>query len=394
MFRSKNFKLTVFACYIAYITQAIVNNFAPLLFLTFNRNYNIPLAQIGLLVTVNFVTQIIVDFVSAKLVDKIGYRISIVAGHIFSVLGFVGMAILPEILPPFLGIAICIVLYAIGGGVAEVLVSPILEACPGDEKEAAMSLLHSFYCWGSVLVILVSTLLFKFIGIEYWKFISCGRALIPLFNSFFFCFVPINILVSKEEKMPIRQLLVSSIFWKLVILMICAGASELAISQWASAFVESGLNLSKMIGDLVGPCLFAVLMGISRVFHSKIGSKVEIDKYLKVSALLCILGYLMIVFSPFPFISLIGCGICGLAVAAMWPGTFSLATKTCPHGGTALFAFLALAGDVGCSAGPTIAGFVSSACNDVLKWGLLTAIAFPLIMFTVLSFTFTKGNVK
>lgn len=380
----KSYKSTIFACYIAYITQAIVNNFAPLLFLTFHRTYNIPLGQIGLLVTINFVTQIVVDFVSAKLVDKIGYRTSIVAGHVFSVLGFLGMAILPEILPPFVGISICVILYAIGGGVAEVLVSPILEACPGDEKEAAMSLLHSFYCWGSVLVILLSTLIFKIFGIESWKYVSCFWAIVPLFNAVFFSIVPINTLVADEEKMSIKELFSMKIFWILVILMICAGASELAISQWASAFAESGLKISKTAGDLAGPCAFAVLMGCSRVFHSKVGTKWNIKAYLSGSAILCILGYLLVVLSPWPFISLIGCGICGLAVAAMWPGTFSLATKNCPKGGTAMFAFLALAGDVGCSAGPTIAGFVSSANGDNLSLGLLTAVFFPIIMLIAL----------
>lgn len=382
----KSYKHTIFACYLAYIVQAIVNNFAPLLFLTFHSSFNIPLGQIGLLVTINFVTQILVDFCSAKFVDKIGYRKSIVGGLLFAFLGFVSLAFLPEILPPFLGISISVVLYAIGGGMAEVLVSPILEACPGDEKSAAMSLLHSFYCWGSVLVIGLSTLLFKIFGIQNWKWISLGWAIFPLLNAIYFSFVPINKLVSEDEKMSDKDLFKNSIFWQLVILMICSGASEQAMSQWASAFAESGLKVSKTVGDLAGPCFFAILMGSSRVFHSKVGSKIEIRKYLTCSSFLCVISYLLAVFSPWPLLSLFGCGLCGLSVAAMWPGTFSLATKSCPKGGTAMFAFLALAGDIGCSAGPTIAGFVSSYFGDVLKWGILSGIIFPIIMIIVLQF--------
>lgn len=376
-----NYKHTIYACYIGYITQAIVNNFAPLLFLTFQSTFKLSLSMVGLLVTINFGTQLITDLIAAKVVDKIGYRCSMIVGHICAALGLVGLGVFPGLFDnPYVGLYLAVILYAIGGGVNEVLVSPIVEACPTDDKVAAMSLLHSFYCWGSVLVVFLSTILFKTIGIDNWRMISCLWALVPLFNVFYFSFVPINTLVEEDERMSIKQLMCSKVFWVLALLMVCSGASELAMSQWASAFAESGLKVSKTIGDLAGPCLFAVLMGSSRIMHSKLADKISLYRYLGASAVLCIISYLMATFSPWPVLSLLGCGLCGVSVAAMWPGTFSLASEKCPKGGTAMFALLALAGDLGCSSGPTLVGYVSAAFNDDLKKGLCFAIVFPVIL--------------
>ena len=188
-----NFKHTIAACYIGYITQAIINNFIPLLFIMFHNTYNISLEKIGLLVTVNFATQLLVDFISAKLADKIGYRPLIVAAHIFAAIGLILLAFLPDILPnPYTGLCISIILYAIVGGLTEVLISPIVEACPSENKSAAMSLLHSFYCWGSVLVVLGTTIFFFLFGIENWKIIACIWAIIPIINILYFSLVPIN----------------------------------------------------------------------------------------------------------------------------------------------------------------------------------------------------------
>lgn len=380
-----NYKHTVFACYLGYINQAIVNNFAPLLFVFFNTNFQIPLEQLSLLITINFCVQILVDLLSARFVDKIGYRISAVAAHVFSVLGFVCMAFLPYVLAnKFLAICISIILYAIGGGLDEVLISPILEACPSENKEAAMSLLHSFYCWGSVAVILVSTLAFHYFGIENWNKVSLFWALIPLLNSIYFCFVPIKNLVSEDEKMSFKELFTSKIFWLLVILMICSGASEHAMAQWASAFAESGLKVSKTLGDIAGPCFFAILMGLSRIFHSKTANKFDIYKYLCVCCIICAASYCIAVFSPLPVISLLGCGLCGLGVGAMWPASFSIASQKCPKGGTSMFAFLALAGDLGCASGPAQVGLISSQFSNNLKTGLISAIIFPVIMIVAL----------
>lgn len=376
-----SYRHTILASYIGYITQAIVNTFAPLLFLTFHTVFDIPLSQIGLLVTVNFGVQITVDIIAARFVDRIGYRIPVVAAHVFAALGLIGLAVLPDIAPtPYIGLILAVITYGIGGGLTEVLISPIVEACPGDAKASAMSLLHSFYCWGSVLVAVGSTVMFRVLGMENWRIVPIIWAIVPIFNIFYFSAVPIATLAEEGRSMTIAEMFKSKIFWILALLMLGAGASELAMSQWASAFAESGLGVSKTVGDLAGPCFFAILMGLGRIFHAKVGEKINLEKYLAFCAALCIASYLIACLSPIPFLSLLGCGICGFSVAVMWPGTFSFASEKCPRGGTAMFALLALAGDTGCSAGPTLVGYVSAALGDDLKRGLLAAILFPVLI--------------
>ena len=381
-----NYKPTIYACFVGYIVQAIINNFAPLLFLTFQDSYGIPLSKITFLVTFNFLFQLAVDLIAAVVIDKIGYRVAAVAAHVFAAIGLVSMAFLPELMPdPFAGLMISVVIYALGGGLLEVLISPIVEACPTDNKEAAMSLLHSFYCWGHVGVVLLSTLFFVTAGIEHWKVLAILWAVIPVINGIVFTRVPIAKLLSDEEKgMSIKELVSGKTFWIFILLMFCAGSCEQAVSQWASAFAEKGLNISKTLGDLAGPMFFAVCMGTSRVLYSKIGEKLQLRKAMVFCGLLCLGSYLMISLSPFPLIGLIGCGICGLSVGLLWPGTFSLAAVGLPRGGTAMFALLALAGDLGCSMGPTLVGRVSAAAGDDLRKGILAAIVLPVMLLAAL----------
>lgn len=373
---------TVTACFVGYIVQAIVNNFVPLLFLTFQRIYDIPLSQITLLVTFNFGVQLLVDLLAIGFVDKIGYRVSMVIAHILSAAGLLLLTILPELLPSsFAGILIAVMVYAIGGGLLEVLVSPVMEACPSDNKEKAMSMLHSFYCWGHVGVVLLSTLFFRVFGIENWKILAVVWALIPLCNAFVFSKVPIATLMEEGEKgLRIRDLFGLKIFWVLLIMMVCAGASEQAVSQWASTFAEKGLGISKTAGDLAGPMAFAILMGAARAFYGKYGDRIQLDRFMIYSSCLCILSYLGISLLPIPQLSLVACAVCGLSVGIMWPGTFSKAAAALPKGGTAMFALLALGGDLGCSGGPTVVGIVSSALGDNLKMGILVSIIFPVLL--------------
>lgn len=373
---------TITACFVGYIVQAIVNNFTPLLFLFFQRQYQIPLAQITLLVTFNFGIQLLVDLLSVGFVDRIGYRTSMVLAHIMAAAGLILLTVLPEILPsPFIGILIAVMIYAVGGGLLEVLVSPVVEACPSDNKEKAMSMLHSFYCWGHAGVVLISTLFFFLFGIENWKMLALIWALIPIGNAFVFTKVPIAPLIEEGESgMKLKDLLRMKLFWTLLIMMICAGASEQAISQWASTFAEKGLGITKTAGDLSGPMAFAILMGLSRLFYGKYGHRINLDRFMMFSSILCILSYLGISLSPIPQISLIACAVCGLSVGIMWPGTFSKASAALPKGGTALFALLALGGDVGCSGGPTLVGMVSGALGDNLKMGVLAGIIFPTLL--------------
>lgn len=381
---NKQYNQTITACFVGYIVQAIINNFVPLLFLTFERTYQIPLSQITLLVTINFGVQLFVDLLSVKFVDKIGYRASMVIAHLCSAAGLVLLTILPEVMDPaFLGILTAVVVYAIGGGLLEVLVSPIVEACPSDHKEKAMSMLHSFYCWGHVGVVALSTLYFYIVGISNWKLLAVIWAVIPLANALAFTKVPIAPLLPEGESgLRMKDLLGMKLFWVLFIMMVCAGASEQAVSQWASTFAEQALGITKTLGDLAGPMAFAILMGASRFFYGKYGDRIDLDRFMIFSSLLCILSYLGISLIPVPLVSLAACAVCGLSVGIMWPGTFSKASQALRRGGTAMFALLALGGDVGCSGGPTLVGLISSSLNDNLKAGILAAIIFPVLLLT------------
>ena len=378
----KRYQKTVYACFVGYIVQAIVNNFVPLLFITFHSTYGIPLTRITFLVTVNFCIQLGVDLLSVKFVDRIGYRAAMILAHGTAAFGLMMLAVLPEMIPdPYTGILIAVVFYAIGGGLLEVIVSPVMEACPTPNKESAMSLLHSFYCWGHVGVVLLSTVFFAIFGISSWKILAVIWAVIPIANMIAFTKVPIASLIHEgEQKMPLDTLLRTKMFWIFLLLMICAGACEQAISQWASTFAENGLGVSKTIGDLAGPMFFAVMMGTSRAIYGKYGEKLPLKKCILVSSLLCLGSYLVISLSPVPALGLIGCGICGFSVGILWPGTFSMASASMPTGGTALFALLALGGDLGCSVGPTYVGLISAALGDDLRKGIFCAIIFPILL--------------
>ncbi len=379
---NEKYKKTVYACFIGYIVQAIVNNFVPLLFLTFESTYQIPLGQITMLITINFGIQLLVDLLSTGFVDKIGYRASIMIAHIFSAAGLLGLAILPEILPnAYTGLLISVAIYALGGGLIEVLISPIMDSCPTDNKEKAMSLLHSFYCWGHVGVVLLSTLFFRIFGIQNWKILTILWVIVPLYNTFLFAKTPmIPVIAEGETGMSIIDLCKNKVFWVLMLMMLCAGASEQSVSQWASTFAERGLGVSKTLGDLAGPMAFAILMGSARAFSGRFGDKLGLDKFMMGSGILCIVSYLCISLAPTPFLSLVGCAICGLSVGIMWPGSFSKASASIRNGGTAMFALLALAGDLGCSGGPTLVGYLSSIQSNDLRKGILAAIAFPVLL--------------
>ena len=387
---------TMRACFTGYIVQAIVNNFAPLLFLTFQRTYHIPLQQITLLVTFNFGIQLLTDLLSVAFVDRMGYQASMVLAHILSALGLICLTVLPEWMGhPFAGILISVIVYAVGGGLLEVLVSPVVEACPSTHKEKAMSMLHSFYCWGHVGVVLFSSIFFKLAGIENWKLLAVLWAVIPILNALVFTRVPIApVLPEGEEGMTIGTLFQNRTFWLLFVMMICAGASEQSVSQWASLFAEKGLGISKTAGDLAGPMAFAFLMGASRAFYGNYGEKINLDRFMAVSSVLCILSYLCLVFMPVPVLSLAGCALCGLSVGILWPGTFSRASKALPAGGTALFALLALGGDIGCSGGPTLVGMVSGMCKGNLKIGILAALIFPVLLLTGAKFETKKDKIS
>ncbi len=379
------YKATFRAACTGYIVQAIVNNLAPLLFIAFQDGFGLSRLQITTIITINFLLQLLVDLAAAGFIDRIGYRAAAVLSMVTASAGLVCMGVLPFVLPDaYAGLLISVFLCALGGGLLEVIISPIVEALPGECKSGSMALLHAFYCWGCVLVILVSTGYFALFGIENWRWLPLVWAAVPAVNLVFFTLVPLCPLLAEDEvQTPLRSLLKNGTFWVLFALMICAGASEQGMSQWASLFAETGLNVSKTMGDLLGPCLFAVLMGAGRTFFGK-DRGIPLPAAIGGSAVLCIFSYLVTVFSPWPLVSLLACGVCGLSVAIFWPGTFSLASETFPRGGTAMFALLALGGDLGCSFGPSVVGWVSDAADGALKPGLLAAAAFPAVLLALL----------
>ena len=394
MAENRKYQKTLAACYLGFVTQAIAANFAPLLFLTFQNTYGISLEKIALIPVVFYLTQLLIDLGATKFADKIGYRICVVTSQVVSAAGLVLLAVLPEILPiPFLGILIAVVFYAIGSGLIEVLVSPIVEACPFENKDGRMSLLHSFYCWGAVGVVLGSSLFFAVFGTENWRILSLVWALVPLVNIFQFLTCPIEHLVESGESLPLRKLLQLPLLWIMILLMICSGASEATMAQWASAFTESALGVSKTVGDLAGPCLFAVFMGISRILYGKMSEKLNLAKTMLLCGLLCVACYLLASLSPLPVLGLAGCALCGFSVGIMWPGTISLSSQKCPKGGTAMFAFLALAGDFGATVSPAMVGNFSELAGGNLKIGLLTATIFPIILVVGI-LIFSSYNLK
>lgn len=378
----KDYNKTVISCFIGYVVQAIVNNFLPLLFLTFHNDYGISLEKITLLVTFNFGMQLLVDVASIGFVDKIGYRASMILAHVFSAFGFILLTVLPDMMSdPFIGILISVFVYAVGGGLLEVLVSPVMEACPTDNKETAMSLLHSFYCWGHVGVVLISTIFFKIFGIGNWKILALLWAIVPVVNGISFAKVPIAPLLEEGEMgMSMKELFKEKIFWVLLLMMICSGASEQAVSQWASTLAELSFGINKTLGDLIGPMGFAIFMGVGRAYYGKFGEKMNLEKFMIGSSVLCMISYLMISLCPVAALGIIGCAVCGLSVGIMWPGSFSIASASMRRGGTAMFALLALGGDLGCSSGPTFVGVISSAANNNLKMGILAALIFPMLL--------------
>lgn len=382
---SSKYRKTLLACYLGFVTQAIAANFAPLLFLTFKNAYHLTLAQIAVIPLLFYFAQLLTDLAAARFVDRIGYRVCVVASQVLSAVGLVLLALLPDLLSvPLWGILIAVILYAVGSGLIEVLISPIVEACPFENKDGMMSLLHSFYCWGSVGVILGSTLFFVLFGIEHWRILTLFWAALPFCNAFNFLRCPIERLVEDGESMSMRQLFHTPIFWLLTLLMVCSGASEISMSQWASAFTESALGVSKTIGDLAGPCLFAVLMGLSRVFYGKHSQRLNLTKTMLGCGLLCVCCYWLAAFTASPVPGLAGCALCGISVGIMWPGTLSISAQKCPRGGTAMFALLALGGDLGGSMGPALVGGISGAAGGNLKAGILAAAVFPLLLIAVL----------
>ncbi len=381
----RSFRATLAATYVGHVTQAVVNNFAPLLFVTFADCFDLPLTQIMLLVSVNFGVQLVVDLLCAAWMDRLDYRIPVVLSQALAAVGLAGLGIFPYLFSDaFAGLLLAVAIYAVGGGLTEVLISPIVQACPTENKEAHMNLLHSFYCWGHMAVILGSTVFFVVAGRDNWRYLAFLWALVPLVACVLFSLVPLRKIqgdIPAEERISFFGLFRKPLFWLLLLMMACAGASEQAIGQYASVFAEAGLGVSKTVGDLAGPCMFALCMGLSRIVTASLSRRLAVESIMTVSGVGCIGAYLLTAFSPQSVTALVGCALCGFAVGIFWPGTFSFGAARLGGGGTALFALLALGGDLGSAGGPALVGWVSKQMTDgSLQKGMSVAVLFPVIL--------------
>lgn len=378
------YRSTIFAGFIGYITQSITINFAPLLFVTFGNQYGLSLSKISSLIVICFCVQLFIDAFSSRFPGLFKPRPTVIAAQFVAALGIASLGFLPKILPPYPALVIAILLSGVGSGLVEVMVSPIVEACPTRRKSAYMCLLHSFYCWGHVAVVLFSTLYFSLVGVEKWEYLAYLWALVPLVDMILFCFVPLFSLENEQSVKQPRAYMKNKIFWLIFFMMLCGGAAEQAMSQWASEFAEKGLGVTKALGDLMGPCLFAVLMGTARVVYAKLSTKISLNKFMSASCILCILSYAIAALSGHPLLSLAGCALCGLSVGIMWPGNISAATALLPTSGISMFALLALGGDVGCLIGPALVGTVAESFGNNLRVSFLVSILFPALLLLAL----------
>ena len=380
-----NHRHTLLACYGGYLTQALVINFPPLLFLTFQREFGLSLSQVSALIALSFLAQLSMDALASVMMRSVSYRLAAVAAHAFALVGMLGMALLPELLSnPYHGLCIATVLAGVGGGLTEVIISPMVEACPTQDKSGGMSLLHSFYCWGQLGTVLLSTLFFFTVGIERWRLLCALWAILPAAVALGFCAVPVYRLEQDCREKPVGYKeeagrSVRGLFFLFFVMMICAGAAEQAMSQWASGFAETALGVDKTLGDIFGPCAFALMMAISRTYYGKNSERMNLSRFSTLSCGLCIVAYLLAALSPWAVLSLIGCGLCGLSVGILWPGTYSRASAQLPDCGVRTFALLALGGDIGCLAGPAIAGQIAQWCGGELRYAFLFALLFPIL---------------
>lgn len=377
----RSFAVTRRACYIGYITQAVAINFAPLLFLTFEQTFGISLSQIGLLIGLNFAVQLSVDAFSASFLDRIGLRQSVLLAHVSVCAGLCGFSVFPYLFPaPYAGLLLATLFCGLGGGLTEVLISPIMEACPSENGAAHMSFLHSFYCWGQAGVILLSVLFFAVFGVARWRLLAGLFSLIPLSGVILFAGAPLERLPGGAGFFHLRRLFRDRAFLLMLVMLAAAGASEMIMAQWASRFAQSGLGVSKTVGDLLGPCLFALLMGTARLTHALFAHRVRLFTFISVCALLCIAAYLLAALSPRAIPALLGCGLCGFSVGVLWPGVYSAAAEHIPDGGLSMFSLLALAGDVGCLTGPALAGRAADLAGGDLRFAFLLAVSAPALL--------------
>ena len=378
------YKATRVACYIGYIVQAIINNFLPILFIALQDVYGLGYEKLARLMVFNFATQIITDIVTPKITAKIGYKNTVVMCHFCAALGLALLGILPKLISPYIAIIVSIIIYAFGSGLIEVIVSPIIEMLPTENKSGNMSILHSFYCWGQAFTIIGTTLLLKIFGYSLWAFVPVIWAIIPFINMFFFMGVPIVEPPKEARRTGLRTLLKNKRFLIFMVMMLCAGATEIAMAEWASMFVQKGLGVSKVVGDLAGPCAFALFMGLGRMWYAFVSAKVDFRKTLIVLSSVCFICYIAVALSNIPWISLVFCAICGFTVSITWPGIYSAGAKEFKEGSSVMFSVFAMCGDTGCCLGPWVLGIVADNFGLKMGFGVNSVFAVILIIACIL----------
>ena len=394
----QSYKSTIAACYIGSFVQAIIVNTTPILFIPLREQFGLTFQQMGLLVLINFISQVGCDILFSNAIDKYGFRRFVVAAHGLAVVGLVLFAASPLLFDrPFAGFVTATIIFSGSGGLLELLLSPIVNAIPTDEKAGAMSVLHSFYSWGQAAVILLTTVLLFVFGRAWWQWIILIWTLVPLFNFFFLMRVPFAPNVPEEQRQGMDKILLKPFFIAALATILCGAAAELCISQWASAYLEEAMRLPKVVGDVGGVCLFAVMMGVGRLFYGMYGKKINVSLMMLIGTVGAAACYITVALSGTAVLSLLACGLCGLCVSLLWPGTLVVASEHYPLAGAWMFAILA-AGDIGASAGPWLMGVVAEQAHRLpflsglltqgmspdqlgLRAAMLVSALFPIIAF-------------
>lgn len=406
----KEFRLTLMAARMGFFTQALVNNLAPVFFVLFRVLYGFSYLQVGILAALNFTLQLFADITSPNLISRFGYRKCAMTAQALCAVGLIlmpGLCILTG--GVYISFIIPVLIYSYGAGMIEVLASPIVEAIPDLPENTKMSMLHSFYSWGQMTCVALTTLALHFIGYERWFLIPVLWSAIPIFGIILFSRARLDMADMAEKESEKGGRLFCRSFVLMLIIMTCAGASEIAMSEWSSLFAEEALGVSKVAGDLFGPCMFALFMGMGRMCHAKFGERLNLSRLIKACSLLCVICYVGAALLRPAAASLIFCALTGLSVSLMWPGALSLAAAR-NNGGARMYGLLAAFGDIGCIIGPVVTSSVSefadgneriraigaayglSADKTALRASLLAMALIPLVMLICLSLFSDKGR--
>lgn len=380
-----NYTPTKISAYVGYFVQAIVNNFLPILFVAFQDIYGIGYEKLGRLIVFNFITQMVTDILSPKIISLLGYRKTAVMCQLIAALGLTLAAVLPNVLPnAYIGIVLAVIVYAFASGLMEVIISPMIEMLPTSNKSGNMSLLHSFYCWGQAITTVGTTLLLSAFGYRGWTYIPLIWAIVPFINAFSFIRVPIVEPQPERKSDSFRVLFSDRRFRVFMLIMLCAGASEIAMAEWASVFAQNALGVSQIAGDLAGPCAFSLFMGLGRLLYAAFSEKISYRSTVIVLGLCCAVCYYIAAFASIPIFALAACALCGFTVSILWPGTISAGAVAFPRGDAVMFSVFAMCGDIGCCIGPWLLGVVAE--HFTLNIGFAVSSFFPLLMVALAIF--------